>query len=148
MKKKKNTFGSGGPRNILIVVVVMLLSLVILTKLVDDTRTKEELKYSQFMNMVEGKKVKSVNIDGSLITGIIHSKSEMLSKVSKVDKKLEVAHSGRKPFEQDLKEIDSQIKQANKLLASDSEDTLDHKNNLAKLELKKKDIEKDLKEWF
>jgi cell division protease FtsH len=70
MKKKKNTFGSGGPRNILIVVVVMLLSLVVLTKLVEDTRTKEELKYSQFMNMVEGKKVKSANVDGSLITGM------------------------------------------------------------------------------
>ena len=70
MKKQKNTFGSGGPRNILIVVVVMLLSLVVLTKLVDDTRTKDELKYSQFMNMVEGKKVKSVNVDGSLVTGV------------------------------------------------------------------------------
>lgn len=70
MKKQKNTFGSGGPRNILIVVVVMLLSLVVLTKLVDDTRTKDELKYSQFMNMVEGKKVKSVSVDGSLVTGI------------------------------------------------------------------------------
>ncbi len=70
MKKQKNRFGSGGPRNILIVVVVMLLSLVILTKLVDDTRDKEEFKYSQFMNLVEGKKVKSVAIDGSLVKGI------------------------------------------------------------------------------
>ena len=69
MKKKKNTFGSGGPRNILIVIVVMLVSLVVLTKLVDDTRTKDEFKYSQFMNMVEKKQIKQVNVDGSLVTG-------------------------------------------------------------------------------
>jgi cell division protease FtsH len=68
--KKKNKFGSGGPRNIIIAVLIMLGSITLITKLVNDTRDKAELKYSQFMDMVENNTVKSVNVEGQLVSGI------------------------------------------------------------------------------
>lgn len=68
--KKKNKFGSGGPRNIIIAVLIMLGSITLITKLVNDTRDKSELKYSQFMDMVEKKEVKSINVEGSLVVGL------------------------------------------------------------------------------
>lgn len=68
--KKKNRFGSGGPRNIIIAVIVMLGCIALLTKLVDDTREREELNYSQFMNMVDKGSIKKASVSGSFILGL------------------------------------------------------------------------------
>lgn len=68
--KKKNRFGSGGPRNIIIAVIVMLGCIALLTKLVDDTREREEMNYSQFMNMVDKGNVKNAAVSGSFIVGV------------------------------------------------------------------------------
>lgn len=143
--KKKNTFGSGGPRNILIVVVVMLLSLVVLTKLVDDTRDKEEFKYSQFMNMVEGKQVKSVTVDGSLVKGITHSKAEVLNKVSQIDRELEALRADKEFLEEKLDKIKERTTKTTGLLTSAAQSITSHKEELSNLKIEKKNLENRLK---
>lgn len=70
MKKKKN-MGSKGPRNLILATVIMVacLGFLVMSKLVEETRGRDNLNYSQFMNAVEGKKIKTVFIEGSTVTG-------------------------------------------------------------------------------
>ena len=70
--KKKNGFGSGGPRNLYIIVALMVgcIAFYTITRLVDDTRERGELNYSQFMNMVDKGNVKNAAVSGSLIVGV------------------------------------------------------------------------------
>lgn len=66
---KKNIFGSGGPRNLIIVVLFIVGCLWLLTRVVDPKRNVQEIKYSQFLELVDKGKIESATVSGQLIVG-------------------------------------------------------------------------------
>lgn len=68
-KKAKQTFGQGGPKNLIFAVIFFILCLGLLTKLTDYTRKIVSLNYSEFLQKVEKDQVRKVNISGQDVYG-------------------------------------------------------------------------------
>lgn len=68
-KKAKQTFGQGGPKNLIFAVIFFILCLGLLTKLTDYTRKIVSINYSEFLQKVENGLVKKVSISGQDVYG-------------------------------------------------------------------------------
>lgn len=75
MKKPKNSFFSGGPRNLIVGALVVLGVLLALHTLTDRTRGIKTMNYSTFLNEVEKGNVKRVHVSGQDLQGIMQDGS-------------------------------------------------------------------------
>ena len=69
IKKSKNMF-FGGPKNAIILTFLLLGSLALLHKLTDYSRNIQTISYTAFLDKVELRQVKKVNIAGQEVFGI------------------------------------------------------------------------------
>ncbi len=88
-KFKNNPFASG-PKNMVFAVIVFVLCLALLTKLTDYTRQSQNISYSQFLNLVESDRVKSIHISGQDLFGVLKDGSRFESTVVENPKDLDL----------------------------------------------------------
>lgn len=72
MKKKFNKLKKmpSGPLNIVIFVVLLVGCLFMLSQVADNVREKSEIPYSEYLNLVEQKKVKKIEVLGTFVNGV------------------------------------------------------------------------------
>ena len=70
-KKKKTISFQGKPRNVLLGIILFVVSLGVLSKLTDYTRHVSKMSYSEFLQKVEQDQIRSVEVMGNEVVGLL-----------------------------------------------------------------------------